>query len=210
MTVRELDPPAPRKRLHTRQITCEGFEREDGLFDIDGRIRDTKDYDIPHTPAGHGRPAGEPIHWMSLRITLDRGFHIVAAHAVSHRGPYEECAVAGNVYDRLAGLRIGPGFNGEVRKRFGGQAGCTHITELIGRMASTAMQTINGAIRRDAREDAALAAERVESSRARLMDSCYSLRTSAPAAIALWGERGKVPVERPARQHAPTTPGDAP
>jgi hypothetical protein len=29
---------APRKRLHTRRISYEGWQREDGLFDIEARI----------------------------------------------------------------------------------------------------------------------------------------------------------------------------
>ena len=39
-------PAAPRRRLHTRRITFEGFQREDGLFDIDARLTDVKDQDL--------------------------------------------------------------------------------------------------------------------------------------------------------------------
>jgi hypothetical protein len=34
-----LPAPAPRRHLHTRVISCEGYEREDGLFDIEARSR---------------------------------------------------------------------------------------------------------------------------------------------------------------------------
>ena len=32
-----LKPAAKRKHLHTRHITCEGFMRDDGLWDIEAR-----------------------------------------------------------------------------------------------------------------------------------------------------------------------------
>ena len=36
--MKELAPAAPRALLHTRQVQCTGWEREDGLFDIEGRL----------------------------------------------------------------------------------------------------------------------------------------------------------------------------
>jgi hypothetical protein len=44
----------------------------------------------------------------------------------------------------LIGLRISPGFTQRVRELFAGSAGCTHITELLGPIATTAYQTITG------------------------------------------------------------------
>ena len=35
-----LSGPAPRKLIHTRKIRCTGIERDDGLWDIEGRITD--------------------------------------------------------------------------------------------------------------------------------------------------------------------------
>src|SRR6185503_19700597 len=44
--VMSLSAPAPRRHLHTRSITCEGFARDDGLWDIEARIVDTKTYRV--------------------------------------------------------------------------------------------------------------------------------------------------------------------
>ena len=66
-----LSPPAPRRHLHTRTISCEGYEREDGLFDIEARIVDQKTYDVTEPFRGH-RKAGQHVHDMQLRMTLDR------------------------------------------------------------------------------------------------------------------------------------------
>lgn len=35
---------APRRLAHTRQIVCSGYVRDDGLYDIEARMTDTKDY----------------------------------------------------------------------------------------------------------------------------------------------------------------------
>ena len=47
-----LPPPAPRDLKHTRTIVCQGYEREDGLWDIEARLTDTKPRDIPLASGG--------------------------------------------------------------------------------------------------------------------------------------------------------------
>ena len=37
-----LTSPSPRKSLHDREISCTGFHRSDGLWDIEGRLTDKK------------------------------------------------------------------------------------------------------------------------------------------------------------------------
>ena len=37
-----LTNPAPRKLMHTRAIDCKGYERADGLWDIEAHLVDTK------------------------------------------------------------------------------------------------------------------------------------------------------------------------
>jgi hypothetical protein len=45
-------------------------------------------------------------------------------------------------YRKLIGLRIEPGFNNTVKRLFRGTLGCTHVTELLPPMASTAFQVL--------------------------------------------------------------------
>ena len=40
-----LSAPVARQHLHTRRVTCTGYFREDGLFDIEGQITDEKTYE---------------------------------------------------------------------------------------------------------------------------------------------------------------------
>ena len=44
-----LPSPAPRRKVHTRRVTCEGFRREDGHLDIEGHITDVKTYEVPNS-----------------------------------------------------------------------------------------------------------------------------------------------------------------
>ena len=40
----QLSKASRRKHIHTRRIECLGYERDDGLWDIEGQITDTKTY----------------------------------------------------------------------------------------------------------------------------------------------------------------------
>ena len=39
-----LPRPARRELIHQRDIRCRGYQREDGLWDIEGELIDTKTY----------------------------------------------------------------------------------------------------------------------------------------------------------------------
>lgn len=143
------DQPAPaigkpgRQPLHTRRVEIQGFKREDGLYDIEGRLTDTKPYDFKL--AAGIRPAGEPVHDMWLRITVDATLTIVDAAAAMHGMPYVgECNAIEPAYRQLVGLAIRPGYNQRVKELLGGVRGCTHITELAGMLATAAFQTMAG------------------------------------------------------------------
>ena len=49
-----LPPAAPRKNMHTRDIQCCGYERADGLWDIEGHLVDTKSFPARHRPRAPG------------------------------------------------------------------------------------------------------------------------------------------------------------
>lgn len=40
-----LSPPEPREHIHSRDIILRGYRREDGLWDIEAHLTDTKTYD---------------------------------------------------------------------------------------------------------------------------------------------------------------------
>jgi hypothetical protein len=143
-----LSPPVGRQHLHTRRVTCRGFFREDGLWDIEGSITDEKSYEHGNEWRGPLKP-GDFIHDMSIRLTLDNKFAIVDVEAVTDKSPYRICGDVAPDFKKLIGLRIGAGFHREARARLGGVHGCTHIVELLGPVATTAFQTVSSGKARD-------------------------------------------------------------
>jgi hypothetical protein len=138
-----LDPTVPREPLHRRTIEIQGYKREDGLYDIEGHLVDTKPYDFKL--AAGLRPAGEPIHGMWLRITVDKALTIVDAAAAMDAMPYiSHCDQIVPAYRALVGLAIRPGYHQRVKELLGGVRGCTHITEMAGALATAAFQTMAG------------------------------------------------------------------
>ena len=65
-----------RKKIHNRSVHCEGFLREDGLWDIEGHLNDTKTYSFKSDHRGNVN-AGTAIHDMSIRLTLDDNLKII-------------------------------------------------------------------------------------------------------------------------------------
>ena len=68
--------PNKRKKIHNRTVHCEGFLREDGLWDIEGHLRDTKTYSFKSDHRGDVK-AGTAIHDMTIRLTLDDNLNII-------------------------------------------------------------------------------------------------------------------------------------
>ena len=134
-------PPKPRRPLHLRRITCEAFEREDGLLDIEGLLIDTKPGPV-QLLTGRNIAPGAAIHQMRVCLTVNRDRWIVASAAYSEEHPYQECAGVEAAYQKLVGLRIEPGFTRRVKQMFRGEAGCTHISELIPPMATVVFQVL--------------------------------------------------------------------
>lgn len=136
-------PEVERELTHTRRIRYEGYKRADGLWDIEAHLNDVKNHDY-RLKTGVRR-AGQAIHDMWVRITIDRRFNVVAAVASSDAVPYPEgCERIAPDYGRLAGLNLMKGFRKNVHELFGGVRGCTHITEMLGGFPTAAIQTFAG------------------------------------------------------------------
>ena len=133
-------PPAPRRPLHLRRISCEGFQRDDGLLDIEGLLIDTKP--TPLQLVNRKVDAEQPIHQMRICLTIDRERRILEARAYSEHTPYPDCMEVEAGYRKLVGIRIEPGFTLAVKRLFRGTLGCSHMTELLPAMASTAYQVV--------------------------------------------------------------------
>lgn len=162
------EPQQPRRRVHTRSIQIEGFLRDDGLYDIEASMSDVKDHDFPISSGL--RRAGDPIHLMRVRLTLDAEFNIVAAAACSDGVPYPgHCDTIGPAYERLVGLNLVRGFRRTVGEMFADVRGCTHLSELLLSLPTAAIQTFVS-FRRDDEQTVDKPFQ---------LDRCHALDTSA-------------------------------
>lgn len=182
-----LPTPVERTLFHTRQVTCQGYLRHDGLWDIEGRMVDSKSYDITFYD-GRELETGQPLHEMQVRITVDNNFVIRDANAITVHAPYQICPEISSAYQQLTGVKIGPGFSQKVRDLFKGRAGCTHITELLGPMATTAFQTITSGRRQLENKEGRANAPRSNEA-ARLIDSCHGWRSDGEPVAVQFPER---------------------
>jgi hypothetical protein len=138
-----LSVSAPRKLIHKRTVECCGYEREDGLWDIEGHIIDVKTHDV--TNLDRLVQAGEPIHDMWLRLTIDLDMKVVAVDARTVHSPYHACGEITGSFQVLIGETIKAGWAQRTRQLLGGTKGCTHLLELLGPVATTAFQTLYAA-----------------------------------------------------------------
>ena len=88
-----LGAPAPRTHVHTRAVEYRGYRREDGLWDIEAELTDTKTY-AQERPDGGVRPAGEPVHGMVIRLTVDDDMKITDVAVGMPATPFPECQQA--------------------------------------------------------------------------------------------------------------------
>jgi len=176
-----LKPAAGRKHLHTRRITCEGFIRDDGLWDIDARLIDTKSARFENRLGGRTVEAEQPIHDMLLRVTLDLNLVIQDIDTASDSHPFSACSTGPVPMQNLIGLQISGGFMRQVRERVGVTHGCTHLIEMMSYIATTAFQTMNPtweeiALKNPARE------------KPHYLDSCVALRGDGEVIRRSWPE----------------------
>jgi hypothetical protein len=188
-----LSEPAKRRHLHTRIISAEGYAREDGLWDIEGRLTDTKTYGFANRDRGHIE-AGEPLHDMRVRLTVDLDLRIQRIEAATEASPYHICPEIAPNYRKLEGAVIGPGWRARIREAVGGREGCTHISELLAAMATPAYQTLHAERARRGAQSSLAAAN----NRPSWIDSCYALRAEGDVVRREWPQYAKDQGKKPA------------
>jgi hypothetical protein len=164
-----------RELTHTRRVRYEGYKRADGLWDIEAHLTDVKSHDF-HLKTGVRR-AGQAVHEMWLRVTIDRALRIVDAVASSDAVPYPgACETIAPAYKRLVGLSLIKDFRRKTRELLGGVQGCTHLTEMLAGLPTAAIQTFAG----EQRE------EREDGGRPFQLDQCHALETSTETVKSLY------------------------
>jgi hypothetical protein len=180
-----LSESITRNLAHTRVVTCHGYKRDDGLWDIEGRIVDTKPYRFPNKDRGGWIEADEALHDISIRITIDIKLYVTDAEAVIDSSPYTYCKSVVATAKNLIGLQIAPGWTLKSKAAMGRNRGCTHLTELLGPVATTAIQTISSEIMKRSKQDVDARA----GSTSLFLNSCHSLAADSPVVKEHWPEQ---------------------
>ena len=173
-----LSEPASREEIHCRQLTVRGYRRAAGLYDVEGHLTDATPF--RYEMLEKTLEPGEPVHDMWLRLTIDRDLLVHAAEAWTASGPYGTCALVNPNFAVLAGLGIAAGWNRAVKERLGGPRGCTHLVEMLGQMATAAMQAIW--------TERNLGSDRPDRPDPKLLNSCYTYSEDSPMVKREWPE----------------------
>jgi len=138
------DSPA-RREIHQRTIEMRAFARDDGLYDVEGRLLDSKPFDFvrPSAP-DRAVPAGEALHDLWVRLTLDSDYVVRNIVASSDTTPWAICKEAESTLKTLIGQRVAQGWSSVVKEKLRGAASCTHLMEMLIPLATAAHQALRG------------------------------------------------------------------
>lgn len=172
-------PTRPRTPLHTRRITYQGYQRDDGLYEIEAELIDTKGYRTPMRERGLLEP-GQPVHHMVVRVAVDTGLRIHEAAAWMLSTPFGECSTAAAPVERLVGASIGKGWRRTIDEAMGGVGGCTHLRELISALGTATIQTISGHAEHDRRTEEEAGAAAPDAPMPYYVGKCKTWDTAGP------------------------------
>ena len=136
-----LPAPVPREEIHCRTIQMRGYRREDGLYDIEGRITDVKTHPFSSI-GGRSVEPGSPLHDMWVRLVIDEDMLVIDVQAITDASPYAACPGAAPGLSAIKGERLAKGWRAAIAKKLAGVDGCTHIKELLKAMGSAAYQSL--------------------------------------------------------------------
>lgn len=131
-----------RKLLHTRQVSCRGYQLDDERWEIEGRMVDLKNFPMANRDRGGQIAVGEPLHDISLSLVIDKALRILHVRASIDAAPFNQCANITSAFSVLEGMSLTQGFSRQAKALLGGVQGCTHLLELLGPIATTAYQTL--------------------------------------------------------------------
>jgi DUF2889 family protein len=178
-------PVAEREHLHDRRYEFQGFHRKDGLWDIEGRMTDSKTYSFPNDWRGEVK-AGEWVHDMRIRLTLDDHFIVADIEVSTDSSPFAICGHVAPNFAVVKGLKVGAGWNKKLKELLGGVHGCTHHVEMLGAMATVAYQTIWGQKARERRAKPESEVGHDSTRRPALLDTCYAFASDSEVVKKNW------------------------
>lgn len=170
-------PNAPRRSNHTRRVSFQSFNREDGMIDIEGRIVDAKEYRYFDRERGMLEP-GDPVHDISVRVTIDAQMVVQSVEVSMDAVPFNICGGGTSGAQSLVGVSIAHGWRRSLSDHLGRTAGCTHLRELLLALGTVAFQTFSAAL--DERLRAAGVTDAERNDNPFFLDGCHSWSIDGP------------------------------
>jgi len=129
-----------KERIHSRTITVNSYEIDDSSLLVEGELLDERFFPSYYYSRNEFLDPG-PVHdiRVEMKVALP-SMEITEARASMRKIPIGECLGVESSAGNIVGLRVRPGFTGELKKRLGGIAGCLHMTTLIYHMGAAAVQ----------------------------------------------------------------------
>jgi hypothetical protein len=190
-----LSDSAARREIHHRIIDMKAYAREDGLYDVEARLLDRKPFVFKRDSAPEPLPAGQALHDLWIRLTLDDQFVVRHIEAASDVTPYGVCKEAQSTLAVLVGERVASGWSKRVKERLRGSLSCTHLMEMLIPMATTALQGIRGL---NSERNSSVDANGIPHK----LDSCYAFGRHREVVQRLWPQHYS-PQEDPASDLEP-------
>jgi hypothetical protein len=181
-----LSETAPRREIHHRVIDMRAYARDDGLYDVEAHLIDTKPFQFERVGSIAPVPPGQALHDLRIRLTVDSGYVVRAIEASSDVTPYGICKEAEATLSVLVGEKIARGWSAKVKELLRGAASCTHLMEMLIPLATTALQGIRG-IKDKSERSAGDAAGKI--------DSCYAYGRSREIVQRLWPLEYRTPLK---------------
>ena len=183
-----------RRPMHTRSIECQGFLRDDGLWEVEAWLRDTKPFTQRADRFRDELKPGDPVHDIGLRLAIDETMTIREAEAMMRATPYPTCIEVEPILARLIGERIGPGWRETIRRKVGRLETCTHLMELLGPAVTTLYQTMSHGKNPEGRD--ALESQQNSGKQPFFVGGCHSWRTDGPVVAAMFPQFATKPLTK--------------
>ena len=182
-----LPASSGRKEVHHRSIDLRVFQRDDGLFDVEARLVDTKPFPFQRLISGVA-PPGQALHDLWLRIEVDDTCVVHDIVASPDATPFTICPEAAAGLQSLVGERIGRGWNRAIREKLRRTDNCTHLVELLQPLATVALMGVRAVVPHRGLPSP-------DDEHPAQLDTCYGFAADREVVRILWPRHHRPPVD---------------
>ena len=163
----------PRRPMHTRRLEMCAFARDDGLWDFEAHLVDSKPFG--YIDPGRGEMmVSQPVHDLWVRLSVDDARVIREVDIATDAVPFGTCHEVRGSLRPLIGQRIGAGWR-KVIAAVPRSSTCAHVHELLIPLASAVHQALS--LGREPEGRVALQPDLALTKAPFFVDDCHSWRS---------------------------------